>query len=239
MRLTNPSDRKVMFKIKTTAPKKYCVRPNSGVLDSCGCIEIAICLQPFIYDPTEKNKHKFMVQTVFAPDGDVNLDAMWKEIGPDQLMDSKLKCVFDMPADAAGQQQQQAQPQQQAQMANKGELNNTDGGVDGGDKASMKTAASKGSVIGGGIDQVELEKAAAEVKALREEESMLRQENLRLKEEVLRIKFSSAASDSTGSMSHNKYTPAPMAHQSPPLLYMLAVSVAIAVVGIILGKFVL
>ncbi|GJQ81176.1 hypothetical protein Trydic_g12495, partial [Trypoxylus dichotomus] len=41
MKLTNPSDKKVMFKIKTTAPKKYCVRPNSGSLDSNASVEIA------------------------------------------------------------------------------------------------------------------------------------------------------------------------------------------------------
>lgn len=40
-----------------------------------------------------------MVQTVFAPDGDVNLDLLWKDISPDQLMDSKLKCVFEIPPD--------------------------------------------------------------------------------------------------------------------------------------------
>lgn len=28
-------------------------------------------LQPFDYDPLEKNKHKFMVQTMFAPDGPI------------------------------------------------------------------------------------------------------------------------------------------------------------------------
>ena len=27
-------------------------------------------LQPFDYDPAEKNKHKFMVQTMFLPDGE-------------------------------------------------------------------------------------------------------------------------------------------------------------------------
>ena len=31
--LKNPSARRVLFKVKTTAPKRYCVRPNSGVLD--------------------------------------------------------------------------------------------------------------------------------------------------------------------------------------------------------------
>lgn len=41
MKLTNPSDHKVYFKIKTTAPKKYCVRPNSGALKPKGVTEIA------------------------------------------------------------------------------------------------------------------------------------------------------------------------------------------------------
>ena len=27
----------------------------------------SVMLQPFEYDPNEKNKHKFMVQTMFAP----------------------------------------------------------------------------------------------------------------------------------------------------------------------------
>lgn len=40
-----------------------------------------------------------MVQTVFAPDGDINLEQLWKDISPDQLMDSKLKCVFELPAE--------------------------------------------------------------------------------------------------------------------------------------------
>ena len=30
--LTNPSTNAVIFKVKTTAPKQYCVRPNSGML---------------------------------------------------------------------------------------------------------------------------------------------------------------------------------------------------------------
>jgi len=41
MKLKNPSDRKVCFKIKTTAPKKYCVKPNSGVVDPSSEVQIA------------------------------------------------------------------------------------------------------------------------------------------------------------------------------------------------------
>lgn len=40
-----------------------------------------------------------MVQTVFAPEGDINVEQLWKEITADQLMDSKLKCVFEMPVE--------------------------------------------------------------------------------------------------------------------------------------------
>ncbi|KAB5526926.1 hypothetical protein DKX38_020773 [Salix brachista] len=32
MQLTNKSDKYVVFKVKTTNPKKYCVRPNTGVV---------------------------------------------------------------------------------------------------------------------------------------------------------------------------------------------------------------
>jgi len=30
-------------------------------------VPFVVCLQPFIYDQQEKNKHKFMVQSVLAP----------------------------------------------------------------------------------------------------------------------------------------------------------------------------
>ena len=33
IKLTNPSQKRVCFKVKTTAPKRYCVRPNSGLLE--------------------------------------------------------------------------------------------------------------------------------------------------------------------------------------------------------------
>ncbi|XP_019867702.2 vesicle-associated membrane protein-associated protein B [Aethina tumida] len=158
MKLTNPSEKKVLFKIKTTAPKKYCVRPNSGVLNPNSTIEIAICLQPFVFDPAEKNKHKFMVQTVFAPEGEINLEQLWKEIGSDQLMDSKLKCVFELPAENETHEEP--------------------------NKASPKldTTAQSNS------EESELKRAAAEIQMLREEESMLRKENLRLQEMVLQLK---------------------------------------------------
>ena len=35
-----------------------------------------VSLQPFDYDPQEKNRHKFMVQAMYAPEGDFNSDSL-------------------------------------------------------------------------------------------------------------------------------------------------------------------
>lgn len=36
----------------------------------------AVMLQPFEYDPNEKSKHKFMVQTIFAPPNVSDMDSL-------------------------------------------------------------------------------------------------------------------------------------------------------------------
>lgn len=223
MKLTNPSEKKVCFKIKTTAPKKYCVRPNSGVLDAKGVIDVAVSLQPFDFDPNEKNKHKFMVQTMIAPDGEINMDSLWKEVNPENLMDSKLKCVFEMPVDPAAA----AAPQE----------NNVDVSPAIHDEKAKRTGdAAKASPKPNAIMEGELMKAAAEVKHLREEESSLRQENLQLKEEILRLRRAAAvtAADSTTPiLSSGNVAPTPV-----PMMYLVA-ALLIGLIGIILGKFML
>uniref|UniRef100_A0A803SRY7 Vesicle-associated membrane protein-associated protein A n=1 Tax=Anolis carolinensis TaxID=28377 RepID=A0A803SRY7_ANOCA len=97
LKLRNPSDKKVCFKVKTTAPRRYCVRPNSGIIDPGSAVTVSVMLQPFDYDPNEKSKHKFMVQTIFAPPNITDMEAVWKDAKPEDLMDSKLRCVFEMP----------------------------------------------------------------------------------------------------------------------------------------------
>ncbi|CAG9763387.1 unnamed protein product [Ceutorhynchus assimilis] len=212
MKLYNPTDKKVMFKIKTTAPKKYCVRPNSGILLAGEKAQIAICLQPFHYDPTEKNKHKFMVQTVFAPEtGDTNLEILWKEISPEQLMDSKLKCVFELPPEE--------QPQTLA-----GEFQRATVHSDGNNE-STKAADSQGS------DSAELAKAAKEIQRLQEVESELRQEVLRLKEEKLVLKNQKGMATTP-----NRYAP-PV--EQPPTMYLIAIAIIVGLMGIMVGKLVL
>ncbi|CAH1979884.1 unnamed protein product [Acanthoscelides obtectus] len=40
-----------------------------------------------------------MVQSAFAPEGDFNIETVWRELDADKLMDSKLKCFFELPPD--------------------------------------------------------------------------------------------------------------------------------------------
>lgn len=126
LKLTNPSDKSVCFKVKTTAPKQYCVRPNSGVIPPNETVMVSIMLQPFEYNADERNKHKFMVQTAFMPDGEHSLENVWKNTN--EMMDSKLRVIFDVQADQMSstekptktqfvQQQQQASQPTPASMA--------------------------------------------------------------------------------------------------------------------------
>ncbi|XP_008316273.1 vesicle-associated membrane protein-associated protein B/C isoform X2 [Cynoglossus semilaevis] len=101
LKLTNPTDRNVCFKVKTTAPRRYCVRPNSGIIDAGSSVNVSVMLQPFDYDPNEKSKHKFMVQSILAPymTDTTDMEGVWKEAKPEDLMDSKLRCAFEMPVE--------------------------------------------------------------------------------------------------------------------------------------------
>ncbi|XP_053623807.1 vesicle-associated membrane protein-associated protein A-like isoform X3 [Plodia interpunctella] len=215
MRLINPSSDTVLFKIKTTAPKKYCVRPNSGVLEPNSKVEIAITPQPVYVEPNEKNKHKFMVQSIIAPEGKTNIDQVWKEISPDQLMDYKLKCVFETPRGT--------------------NLN------DSGDAAQNEVTKKRVAVTESTTknlpksDHVEsdLQKASLEVILLREEESKLRQENLQLKEELLRL-HQTASGDGRVARTHS-YEPEKTA-QAATMPWMVT-ALVMAFIGIIIGKF--
>ncbi len=95
MTLHNPTDQKICFKINTTAPKRYRAKPNSGIINPKQLFQVQVILQPFEYNPNDKIRHKFMVQSMFAPDGEINHDTLWKETTPgNRLMDLKLQCVL-------------------------------------------------------------------------------------------------------------------------------------------------
>ncbi|KAJ2365477.1 phosphatidylinositol-binding protein scs2, partial [Coemansia sp. RSA 2607] len=66
LRLTNKNNSPVAFKVKTTAPKQYCVRPNAGRIEPGQSVDIQIVLQPMKEDPpvNTKCRDKFLVQSI-------------------------------------------------------------------------------------------------------------------------------------------------------------------------------
>jgi len=220
MKLKNPSDKKVCFKIKTTAPKKYCVKPNSGVVDPNTEVSIAVSLQPFDYDPAEKNKHKFMVQSMFAPDGEINTETLWKDVDQNELMDSKLRCVFAMPA---GAEEKYVEEKYQEKLDNN-------------PMAATSSSQPQPSAKG---ESDQMSSAVAEVKKLNEQLSSLRQENIVLKEETLRLKRIAAASEKphdTPSYSSTTVTAVGPSNEVLPTTHIYA-ALIILVLGVMLGKF--
>ena len=68
------------------------MKPNLGVLEPKTEVRIAVSLQPFEFDPNEKNKHKFMVQSMFAPEtGEINQDTLVSLASSKKSLLSKFK----------------------------------------------------------------------------------------------------------------------------------------------------
>lgn len=213
MKLTNPSDRTILYKIKTTAPKRYCVRPNFGAILPNSYNKVEICLQPFVYDPNEKNKHKFMVQSLIEPEEECNdLNKLWKEMDPSQLMDAKLKCVFEMPPDY---------PTMDTNVPAAVEVNKTETSTRAlnEDKISNLPASDKSDLL------------VSELRQVREENSDLRKEILNLKEQVIRLRCATVKPPMD-----EPY--APVVEKQIPVFY-IALAVLAAFIGLLFGKYLL
>lgn len=62
--LTNPTDEKIAFKVKTTSPKMYCVRPSSGFVEPKTNMQVQVIRQAQKEMPAlGDTKDKFLVQS--------------------------------------------------------------------------------------------------------------------------------------------------------------------------------
>ncbi|EON68855.1 hypothetical protein W97_08113 [Coniosporium apollinis CBS 100218] len=107
LRLKNPNSDPVAFKVKTTAPKQYCVRPNSGRIEPGGDVEVQVLLQAMKEDPPmdARCRDKFLVQSVaVTADKDFsNVASIWAYYEKDakqQIQEKKIRVVF-LPPDGA------------------------------------------------------------------------------------------------------------------------------------------
>jgi len=119
LKVRNPHDSAVAYKVKTTAPRSYCVRPNSGRIEPGQEIEVQVLLQAMKVDvPLDmKCKDKFLLQTTSIKDApaDANLTDLWAQIEKDvvdgnipkdSIQQRKIKCVWGPPIGSDGTSQQ-------------------------------------------------------------------------------------------------------------------------------------
>ncbi|KAF2709175.1 VAMP-associated protein [Pleomassaria siparia CBS 279.74] len=107
LRLGNPHSDPVAFKVKTTAPKQYCVRPNSGRIEPGKDVEVQILLQAMKEDPAPdaKCRDKFLVQSVLitADKEFANVASLWshtEQTNKSAIQEKKIRVLF-LPADDA------------------------------------------------------------------------------------------------------------------------------------------
>ncbi|XP_062195181.1 vesicle-associated protein 1-2-like [Phragmites australis] len=101
MQLSNLSDDYIAFKVKTTSPKKYSVRPNTGVVLPRSTCDVVVTMQAQREAPADMQcKDKFLVQSVVAPPGitvkDVTGDMFTKESGS-KMEEVKLRVTYVAP----------------------------------------------------------------------------------------------------------------------------------------------
>ncbi|KAF9092649.1 phosphatidylinositol-binding protein scs2 [Mortierella sp. AD031] len=104
--IRNPTQLPIAFKVKTTAPKQYCVRPNSGRVEPGQELEVQVQMQAMKEDPPIdfKCKDKFLVQSVAitAEREQLAPQDLWPTIerdAKDQIREKKIRCAFLPPVD--------------------------------------------------------------------------------------------------------------------------------------------
>ncbi|ONM34736.1 Vesicle-associated protein 2-2 [Zea mays] len=96
--LTNKSNEYVAFKVKTTSPKRYCVRPNTGVILPRKTCEFTVTMQALRTAPPDMQlKDKFLVQTTVVPYGTSDeelVPAVFSKETGRYIEESKLRVVL-------------------------------------------------------------------------------------------------------------------------------------------------
>jgi len=105
LNVTNHNVQPVAFKVKTTAPKLYCVRPNSGRVEPGETVEVTVMLQGMKEEPppTAKCRDKFLIQStlITAEKETMSLHDIWagSDSGAEsKIYEQKLRVTY-LPAD--------------------------------------------------------------------------------------------------------------------------------------------
>ncbi|XP_042451736.1 vesicle-associated protein 1-3-like [Zingiber officinale] len=98
MQLTNKTDHYVAYKVKTTSPKKYSVRPNMGIVQPRSSVSITVTMQAQKEAPPDlQSKDKFLIQSVAADEGTTTKDItteMFNKVPGKVVEEFKLRVIY-------------------------------------------------------------------------------------------------------------------------------------------------
>ncbi|CAG7900085.1 unnamed protein product [Brassica rapa] len=104
VQLTNTTHLFVAFKVKTTSPKKYCVRPNVGVVAPKSTCEFSVIMQAFKEPPPDMAcKDKFLIQSTAVPEETTDEDitaSMFSKAEGKHIEENKLRVTLVMASDS-------------------------------------------------------------------------------------------------------------------------------------------
>ncbi|KAH7571977.1 hypothetical protein JRO89_XS04G0178200 [Xanthoceras sorbifolium] len=101
VRLTNNTQQYVAFKVKTTTPKKYCVRPNVGIISPKSACDFTVTMQSQgVAPPDMVCKDKFLIQSTVVPAGTTDEDiepSMFSKDKGKYMQENKLRVILISP----------------------------------------------------------------------------------------------------------------------------------------------
>ncbi|KAJ0979716.1 hypothetical protein J5N97_015190 [Dioscorea zingiberensis] len=101
VQLVNNTNSYVAFKIKTTSPKRYCVRPNTGVILPGSTCDFTVTMQAQRVAPVDMQlRDKFLVQSTVVPYGTTDegiVPSLFSKETGRHIEESKLRVVLVSP----------------------------------------------------------------------------------------------------------------------------------------------
>lgn len=92
--LSNNTLSTVAFKVKTTSPESYRVRPSSGVIPANSSTDVSVFLQPGHAASVIRDKFLVMSTELQDDKSPGELAALWKTIPKSNIVEHRLRCRF-------------------------------------------------------------------------------------------------------------------------------------------------
>jgi len=95
--LKNITEQVITYKVKTTAPEKYRVRPSTGLIQPGAAVDVNVYLPPGMHST---NRDKFLIMSLVVDDpqasekGINELNDLWKSSPKDDIVEHRIRCVL-------------------------------------------------------------------------------------------------------------------------------------------------